>query len=230
MIFPEPLLPAILLRRYKRFLADVRLENGQEITVHCPNSGSMLGCSEPGSPVMLSRAANPKRKYAHTLEMVRVGENWIGVNTGLTNSLVREALVAGVFPEAGNFTTIKPEIRVGRSRLDFRLSGAETDCYLEIKNCSLAENGVALFPDAVTERGTRHLQELLTLHRAGYRAGIIFCVQRWDAEIFSPAAAIDPLYARTLAEVVGQGVMALACRARVSPNAIRIDVRLPVRL
>ncbi len=230
MRFPTPLLPATLIRRYKRFLADVILEDGSEITVHCPNSGSMLGCSEPGSPVMLSRATNPKRKYAHTLEMVRVDGNWIGVNTSLTNSLVREGLEAGIFPEAGKFTTIKPEVKVGRSRLDFRLSGPATDCYLEIKNCSLAENGVALFPDAVTERGTRHLQELLTLYRAGYRAGIIFCVQRRDAEIFSPASAIDPLYARTLGEVIGQGVMALACRAMVNPQAIQIDLRLPVRL
>lgn len=230
MIFPAPLLPATLLRRYKRFLADVRLQGGEVITVHCPNSGSMLGCSTPGSPVMLSRAANPGRKYAHTLEMVRVEDIWVGINTSLTNRLVREALEDGLFPEAGEFTVIKPEVKAGGSRLDFKLSGGETDCYLEVKNCSLAEHGIALFPDAVTERGTRHLRELLALHRAGCRAGIIFCVQRQDAEIFSPAKAIDPLYTRTLLEVVSQGVMALACRALVSPQAIRIETRLKVRL
>jgi sugar fermentation stimulation protein A len=230
MIFAAPLRPATLLRRYKRFLADVRLEGGEVITVHCPNSGSMLGCSAPGSPVMLSRSANPDRKYAHTLEMVRVENTWVGVNTSLTNGLVREALEAGFFPEAGQFYVIKPEVKAGRSRLDFKLSGGETDCYLEVKNCSLAECGVALFPDAVTERGTRHLRELLALHRAGCRAGIVFCVQRSDADIFSPAGSIDPLYPRTLFEVVGQGVLALACRALVSPQGIRIDTRLDVKL
>jgi sugar fermentation stimulation protein A len=230
MLFPSPLLPATLLRRYRRFLADVRLEDGREITVHCPNSGSMLGCGSPGSAVMLSLAINPKRKYAHTLEMVRVNEIWVGVNTGLTNSLIREALEAGLFPEVGDFETIRPEVKVGRSRLDFRLSGAGSDCYLEIKNCSLAEHGVALFPDAVTERGTRHLRELLAMHQAGHRAAVIFCVQRGDVKSFSPAAAIDPLYAKVLAEVTGRGVLALACRAQVLPGAIRVDLRLPVRL
>ena len=230
MLFPSPLLPATLLRRYKRFLADVRLEDGTELTVHCPNSGSMLGCNAPGSPVMISRAANPKRKYAHTLEMVQVGETWVGVNTGLANGLVREALEAGLFPEVGNFESIQAEVKVGKSRLDFRLSGLAGDCYLEVKNCSLAENGVALFPDAVTERGTRHLRELLTLRQAGYPAVIVFCVQRCDAEVFTPAAAIDPLYAETLTEVVGGGVMALACRALASPEAITLDTRLPVTL
>jgi sugar fermentation stimulation protein A len=230
MLFPAPLRPAILLRRYKRFLADVRLADGREITVHCPNSGSMLGCGTPGLAVLLSRSANPHRKYAHTLEMVRLGETWVGVNTGLTNRLVREGLEAGLFPEAGGFTSIRPEVKVGRSRLDFLLSGGEGDCYLEIKNCSLAENGVALFPDAVTERGTRHLRELLSLRQAGQRAGVVFCVQRTDTECFAPAAGIDPLYAATLKQVAAEGVLVLACRATVAPEAILIDRRLPVRL
>lgn len=230
MIFPEPLQPAILLRRYKRFLADVRLPDGREITVHCPNSGSMLGCGDPGLEVMISRAANFNRKYPQTLEMVKVGQTWVGVNTLLTNRLVREALENNLFPELGEITTIRPEVKVGSSRLDFRLEADGRTTWLEVKNCSLVVGSTALFPDAVTERGTRHLRELLTLHRSGQRAAIIFCVQRADAERFTPAAAIDPLYAATLAEVIDHGVLALAGRTTVSPGAIIIDRRLSVVL
>lgn len=230
MIFPEPLQPGVLLRRYKRFLADVSLPDGREITVHCPNSGSMLGCAAPGLEVMISRAANLARKYPQTLEMVKVGPTWVGVNTALTNRLVREALAGGLFPELGDITAIQPEVKVGKSRLDFRLEADGQPTWLEVKNCSLVVGRTALFPDAVTERGTRHLRELLALRRAGQRAVIIFCVQREDAERFAPARDIDPLYAATLAEVTGQGVLALAARATITPAAITIDRRLPVGL
>lgn len=228
MIFPEPLQPAILLRRYKRFLADVRLPDGGEITVHCPNSGSMLGCGDPGLPVMISSSANAARKYPHTLEMVKVGASWVGVNTALTNRLVREALEGGLFPELGEITAVRPEVKVGKSRLDFRLEAGGHPTWLEVKNCSLVMGDTALFPDAITERGTRHLRELLALRRAGQRAVIIFCVQREDALRFSPAREIDPLYAATLAEVITNGVLALAGRTSISPNAISLDHRLPV--
>ncbi|NTV12672.1 MAG: DNA/RNA nuclease SfsA [Desulfobulbaceae bacterium] len=230
MLFPEPLQPATLLRRYKRFLADVQLPDGREITVHCPNSGSMLGCGAPGLAVMISRAVNPDRKYPCTLEMVKVGRTWVGVNTALTNRLVREALEAGLFPELGEIHAIRPEVKTGHSRLDFRLETAAGTTWVEVKNCSLAEGNTALFPDAVTERGTRHLRELLSLRQAGQRAAIIFCVQRDDAEYFAPAAAIDPRYANTLAEVSEQGVLALAGRTAISPVAITLAHRLPVLL
>lgn len=228
MLFPEPLQPAILLRRYKRFLADVRLPDSSEITVHCPNSGSMLGCGDPGLPVMLSRAANPNRKYPQTLEMVKVGATWVGVNTGLTNRLAREAMEAGLFPELGKILAIRPEVKIGNSRLDFCLETDQGTTWVEVKNCSLALGATALFPDAVTERGTRHLRELLSLHQAGQRAAILFCIQREDVESFSPAAAIDPLYAATLAEVMAQGVLALAWQTAISPAGIIIARRLPV--
>lgn len=230
MLFPESLQPATLLRRYKRFLADVQLPDSSQTTVHCPNSGSMLGCDAPGLPVMLSRAANPKRKYPCTLEMVKVGTTWVGVNTSLTNRLVREALENGLFPELGAIHTIRPEVKTGASRLDFRLETEYGTTWVEVKNCSLAVGATALFPDAVTERGSRHLRELLALRQSGQRAATIFCVQREDAECFSPAAAIDPRYAATLAEVVGQGVLALAGRTTISPTAITLDRRLPVAL
>ena len=230
MLFPEPLRPAVLLRRYKRFLADVRFPDDSIATVHCPNSGSMLGCNAPGSPVLLSTSAHPGRKYPMTLEMVQVGGTWVGVNTGLTNGLVREGLAAGLFPELGRIEAIRAEVKTGESRLDFRLETDGGPVWLEVKNCSLAENGTALFPDAVTSRGTKHLRELARLRREGDNAAIIFCVQRADATSFAPAARIDPLYAATLVEVVGQGVLALAGQATVAPTGISLDRRLPVRL
>lgn len=231
MQFNQQLLPGILVRRYKRFLADVRLADGSTLTVHCPNSGSMLGCSEPGSPVMLSRSDNPHRKYPETLEMVQAGETWIGVNTALTNRLVREALEQGIVNEFDRLVTIRPEIKTSaNTRLDFLLEqqgGGRV--FLEVKNCSLAEKRLAMFPDAVTARGTKHLRELAALCRQGSGAAVFFCVQRGDADIFAPAAHIDPLYAETLAAVRAAGVLVLAYQADVSPTEIRIMRQLPVK-
>ncbi|MCK4837791.1 MAG: DNA/RNA nuclease SfsA [Desulfobulbaceae bacterium] len=228
MLFKDPLKPAKLLRRYKRFLADVELPDTTQLTVHCPNTGSMLGCNEPGLPVMISRSDNPKRKYPHTLEMVKVETGWVGINTSLTNKLVREALENALFPELGQFDTIRPEVKTGNSRLDFLLSNGNKLTYLEVKNCTMARANIALFPDAVTARGTKHLEELLRLHEKGHRAALIFCIQMAGVTSFSPAADIDPLYAETLAGVVEQGVLALACRAEVTPKGIVVTERLPV--
>ena len=218
----------LLLRRYKRFLADVRLDDGSTLTVHCPNSGSMRGCSEPGSPVIISRSDNPKRKYPWTLEMVRVRTGWVGVNTALTNRIVREGLENGTIDSFGRIHSIRPEVRVGDSRLDFSLETDRGEVYLEVKNCSLAKDRIALFPDAVTSRGTRHLRELDRVREEGATGALLFLVQRSDADCFAPAAAIDPLYARTRAEVRARGVLVLAWRARVSPAAVSVERRLPL--
>lgn len=228
MLFDQPLQPATLLRRYKRFLADVELPDTTQLTVHCPNTGSMMGCSAPGLPVMISRSANPKRKYPHTLEMVEVNGHWVGINTSLTNRLVREALGNSLFPELGPFEEIRPEVKTGNSRLDFLLTEGEKQTYVEVKNCTLARDNTALFPDAVTARGTKHLEELLRLHEEGHRAALIFCIQMAGVTGFTPAADIDPLYAETLAKVVSKGVLALACRAEVTPAGIVVTERLPV--
>jgi len=231
MKFEQTLLPATLIRRYKRFLADVRLADGSLLTVHCPNSGSMAGCGEEGRPVLLSRSDNPRRKYAYTWELVHVNNGWVGINTGRTNHLAREAFAAGVVGEVGPVDEIRAEVKVSdHSRLDFLLRQGDRRIYVEVKNCTLVENGAAMFPDAVTSRGARHLEELVTLHRAGHGAVIFFCVQRGDGEYFSPAAHVDPLYAATLRRVVGEGVMALAYRAEVGPEAIRVTKSMPVRL
>lgn len=231
MKFDQKLLPGVLIRRYKRFLADVELDSGETITVHCPNSGSMLGCSEPSSPVLLSRSENPKRKYPHTLEMVQADSIWVGVNTALTNHLVREALEDGVIEEFGRPEKIRAEVKTSaNTRLDFMLECGGSTIYMEVKNCSLAEDGRAMFPDAVTARGTKHLLELEALRREGHGAAVLFCVQRGDADCFFPATHIDPLYGETLARVQEAGVMVLAYQADVSPGEIRVAWKLPVKI
>lgn len=229
MQIANPWQKCLLRRRYRRFLADVLLDDGSTLTVHCPNSGSMLGCSTPGSEAIISRSDRPGRQYPWTLEMVREAGVWIGVNTARTNALVREGIEAGVI-DLGPWREIRPEVRVaGGSRLDFLLEG-DTPLYLEVKNCSLAVDRVALFPDAVTARGARHLEALMTLRRAGMGAAIVFCVQREDADSFSPARHIDPHYGAMLDQAAAAGVRLLACRALVRPDELRIVGTLPVSL
>jgi sugar fermentation stimulation protein A len=235
MKFDQPLQPAVLIKRYKRFLADVELEDGTVLTVHCPNSGSMLGCSTPGSRVMLSCSDNPKRKYPHTLEMVEVGETWVGINTSRTNHLVREALEAGRVEEIGIPEKIVAEVKTSaHTRLDFLLELVGNRMYMEVKNCTLAGEGdaaqTAMFPDAVTTRGLKHLHELLRLKNEGYDASVLFCVQRTDVDHFSPAGHIDPEYGNMLRQVQKQGVLVLACQADVQPGEIIIKHGLPVVL
>jgi len=218
-----------LIKRYKRFLADISLESGESLTVHCPNSGSMRGCSEPGSPVIISKSDNPKRKYAWTLELIKNEDVWIGVNTSLTNKLVHEALAGEVITDFGKILSIRPEVKVSdTSRLDFLLETESGLVYLEVKNCSMAEANIALFPDSVTARGTKHLHELNRLREEGFDTAVLFCVQRADADSFAPAEAIDPVYAQTLKEVYNQGVRVLAYQARVEPDEVLITTQLPV--
>lgn len=231
MHFPHPLQQGTLIKRYKRFLADIRLADGREITIHCPNSGSMRGCSKPGSSVCYSHSENPKRKYPHTLEMVHNGKTWIGVNTMRTNGIVAEAIENKQIKELNTFDTIRREIKTSAgSRLDLLLESRNKNIYIEVKNCSLAEDGRALFPDAVTARGTKHLRELERLVGDGHNGIIFFLVQRLDCDIFSPAAAIDPVYTATLAEVHRKGVEILAYQARVRPESIEVVGSLPVKL
>ena len=231
MLLPVTCQTATLIKRYKRFLADVRLPDGSELTVHCPNSGAMLGCSTPGSMVVISHADNPKRKYGWTLEMVQEQGVWIGVHTGRTNALVHEALANGVITDFGHIDVIQPEVKVSeKSRLDFRLETEHGPAYLEVKNCSLAEENIAYFPDAVTSRGAKHLHELARLKGEGYDAAVLFCIQRADAAICKPAAHIDPVYAETMTWALTQGVRALAWQAEVSPREIVIRRSLPFSL
>ncbi len=223
---------ALFIKRYKRFLVDVQRRDGSTFTVHCPNTGSMRGCLTPGNPVVISRSENLKRKYSHTLEMIQVNGFWVGVNTMYTNRLVREAFEKNIIMEVGTVDSIQPEVQVpsGKSRLDFLLMQGGEKIYVEVKNCTLVEDGLAQFPDAVTTRGQKHLEELLALVQAGHRGIIFFCVQRGDGEAFAPARHIDPVYAETLERVVAQGVEVMAYRALVTPSEIVIRETLDVRL
>lgn len=231
MKFTTPLQPAILIKRYKRFLADVRTADGKELTVHCPNSGSMRGCSTPGSQILLSRSENPGRKYPCTLEMIKEGPTWIGINTMRTNQLVTEAITAGRIREFTEMDSIRAEVKTSKSsRLDLLLTKGKRTIYMEIKTCSLVEDGWAMFPDAVTARGTKHLHELADLVARGNEGVIFFCVQRMDADHFRPAAHIDPLYAETLAHAHRQGVSILVYQAEISAEEIRIVRALPFAL
>ncbi|MGE3258998.1 MAG: DNA/RNA nuclease SfsA, partial [Geobacter sp.] len=199
-----PLIPGRLIKRYKRFLADIELADGSLVTAHCPNSGSMLGCNLPGSPVMLSVSPNPNRKLAHTWELVQVDGYWVGLNTMLPNRLAEEAILDGTIAELQGYPRLRREVPYGseRSRIDILLEGDQGRCFVEVKNVTLVEDGRALFPDAVTERGQKHLRELMEVVRNGDRGVILFTVQRGDGAAVAPADAIDPAYGRLLRQAV----------------------------
>lgn len=235
MYFSDPLLEGRLIKRYKRFLADVELVDGKVITVHTANTGAMKGCSTPGSRVWLSRSNNPKRKYPHTWEIVEVAPGVLcGINTLLSNHLVSEAVSAGQIPELKSYPHIRREVPYGeeRSRIDLLLEAGTSvnraACYVEVKNVTLAEQGIAYFPDAVTVRGTKHLRELMAVVNAGMRAVIFFCVQRDDCFEVRPADDIDSEYGRVLREAVAMGVEAVAYKAEVGSKEIRLVNRIPV--
>ncbi|WP_420414676.1 DNA/RNA nuclease SfsA [Roseibium sp.] len=221
MKFPAPLVSGRLVKRYKRFLADVVLdESGEEITVHCANPGSMLGLKEPGSRVWLSQSDNPKRKLKYSWEVIEADGALVGINTAHPNKLVEEALVDGRIPELAEFEILKREVKYGKnSRIDILLEQADgSKTYVEVKNVHLMrEPGLAEFPDSVTARGAKHLGELADMVREGHRAAMVFLVQRPDCAKLSLAADIDPNYAAAFKE---------AAEAGVETYAIGCDVRL----
>jgi len=231
MILP-PLIPGRLIKRYKRFLADIELADGSLVTAHCPNSGSMLGCNLPGMPVLLSTSPNPDRKLAHTWELLQVDGYWVGLNTMLPNRLAEEAILDGTITELQGYDRLRREVAYGseRSRIDILLEGDRGRCYVEVKNVTLVENGMALFPDAVTVRGQKHLRELMEVVRNGDRGVLLFTVQRGDGTAVAPADRIDPTYGKLLREAVANGVEALAYRAEVRPEQIRLTERLAIVL
>ena len=233
MRYETPLTFATLGRRYKRFLADVTLDDGRAVTVHCPNSGSMKGCAEPGSRVALSFHDKPTRRLKYTWELVDVGGWWVCVNTGLPNRIVAEAIAAGRIGSLRGYASIRPEVPYGKnSRIDLLLTGhrSAADCYVEVKNVTLRQGRAALFPDAVTTRGLKHLHELSAMVRAGARAAMVYLVNRGDCAHMGPARAIDPAYADAMAEARAAGVELLAYRTRVTPEEVVIEKKLPVRL
>jgi len=229
-----PLIEGRLIRRYKRFLADVALSDGRIVTAHTPNTGSMAGLLHPGSRVWLRDSGNPKRKYPLSWTMVEARPGvLVGIDTAMANRLVREAIENGTITTLRGYRRIRGEVPYGeeRSRIDLLLEqGPKARCYVEVKNVTLVENGTAFFPDAVTERGRKHLRELAGRVAAGERGVICFCVQRHDADRLRPADHIDPAYGRTLREVVAQGVEAIAWQAEVTTASLQLTTELPVEL
>jgi sugar fermentation stimulation protein A len=216
MLLPQPLVRGRLVLRYKRFFADLVLDDGQAVTAHCPNPGAMLGVKNPGQVAWASWSPDPKRKLAYTLQMVEQGNTLVGVNTLLPNKLVAEALAAGAIPELAGYDHVRPEVKYGEaSRVDFLLTGkGRPPCWLEVKNCHLSRTpGLAEFPDCKAERSTRHLTELAARVAVGERAVALFVVQREDCETFSACADLDPAFARGLdaAAKAGVEVLVYAC-------------------
>jgi sugar fermentation stimulation protein A len=231
MKLPQPLVSGLLLRRYKRFLADVEMSDGSVVTAHCPNSGSMLGCAAPGSPVLLSRSDNLSRKYPLTWELVHADDCWIGINTSLPNHLVREGIEQRIVSELLGYKLIRQEVCYGseRSRIDLLLEEPGL-CYVEVKNVTLVENGIARFPDAATTRGQKHLRELMAMVAGGARAVNFFVIQHANASAVTPADAIDPVYGRLLRQAAKAGVELLAYQASVTPEEIILCRSIPVFL
>lgn len=235
MQFASPLTRGRLVQRYKRFLADVVLDDGRAVTASCPNTGSMLGLTAPGSVVWLSHSPSATRKYAYTWEMVEndlgQGTDLVGINTALPNRIVSEAIAAEQIPELAGYQTLRREVKYGKSsRIDILLEDAARGrCYVEIKNVHLSRApGLAEFPDCKTERGVKHLGELSDMVSAGHRAVMLYLVQRNDAQRFAFAADLDPTYAQAVAAARKAGVSSLAYRCRLSPQGISVDASLPL--
>ncbi|MDT8440493.1 MAG: DNA/RNA nuclease SfsA [Desulfuromonadales bacterium] len=230
MRLPEPLIAGRLVRRYRRFLADVELTDGSVVTAHTPNTGSMLQCAVPGHAVLLSRSDDPKRKLAWSWELVQVNGHWVDINTQRANRVVEEALCGNVITEFQDYS-VRREYPFADSRIDFMLTKGDEKVLLEVKNVTLCcTPRQACFPDAVTERGQKHLRDLMTAIDNGWRAALLFLVQRGEAESFAPADHIDPTYGELLREAGRAGVEILACQTAVTPTESRIVNRLPVRL
>jgi sugar fermentation stimulation protein A len=235
MQFEPPLEQGRLLKRYKRFLADIQTASGELLTIHCPNTGSMFNCMQEGGQVWFSRSNDPKRKLPGTWELSETPQGRLAcVNTGRANALVEEALRAGVISELTGFTDLRREVPYGeeRSRIDFRLDYPSGPAFVEVKSVTLgfADSNVAAFPDAVTSRGAKHLRELAALARNGVRAVQLYCVNLSGIEAVRPAVEIDPAYAQGLREAKVAGVEVLAYGVEISPLEIRLVRKLQVQL
>ncbi|MAJ93504.1 MAG: DNA/RNA nuclease SfsA [Rhodospirillaceae bacterium] len=232
MDFPDPLLRGTLVKRYKRFMADVMLESGDTVTAHCANTGAMLGVQNPGSEVWLSPARNPDRKLKFTWEMIRIGESLVGINTAHPNKIVAEAIEAGKIPELSGYGDLRREVKYGtNSRIDILLSeDGKPDCYVEIKNVHLMrDTGVAEFPDSVSTRAAKHQGELANMVEQGARSVTVYLCQREDCDSFRLAADIDPDYARAVKDAKQRGVEAICYACALTPEAISVSHRLEMK-
>ncbi len=226
------LVKGTLIKRYKRFLADIRLESGELVTAHCANSGSMKNCIMEGADVYISPQDRPERKLKYTWEIIKMPTSLVGVNTGIPNKLVASAIESGKINELSGFTEIIPEIKTSeKTRLDLLLKDAHgKKAYVEIKNCTLVEKGHAFFPDAITTRGQKHIKELMTLSAQGHDTALFFLIQRMDAEVFSPADHIDKKYGILLREAVKKGVKIIAYDTLITESSIEINKSIKLLL
>jgi sugar fermentation stimulation protein A len=232
MRIDAPLLEGRFLRRYKRFFADVELDDGTVVTAHCPNTGSLAGCKVEGAPAWLRDSGDPKRKLRHSWQAIRIGRTWVNVDTNLPNRAVRTWTEAGKLPELAGYASVRPEVKYGTgSRIDLLLEDeGRPPCYVEVKNTTLAEDGAGLFPDAVTARGLKHLGELVEVVRQGARAVQFFFVSRNDVDRFRPADAIDPAYSAALREAAAAGVEVVAYAVHVRRDGLRPAHALEIEL
>lgn len=231
MLFDRPLVPAVLIQRYKRFLFDAVLEDGRQITGSCPNTGSMRGLTTPGSRIWLSEHDSPTRKYRHMFEMIEVGDTVIGINTGLPNRLAEEAIRAGQVGDLHLYATLQREQKYGRnSRIDMLLTDPERGrAYVEVKNVHFSRTaGLGEFPDSPTARGAKHLEELGDMVAEGHRGIMIYLIQRDDCATFRICDDLDPVYAAAYRRAIQRGVEAFAIKCRVSPQQIAPDGLIPI--
>lgn len=228
MKFQTKLIRGKLIKRYKRFLSDVELENGEIVIAHCTNSGAMTSCIEEGAPVYLSPAADPKRKTKYTWEMIFINNGWVGINTMVPNKLAYDAIVDGSIDKLKGYSIVKREVTFEDSRFDIYCENADEKCFVEVKNVTMKVGDSALFPDAVTTRGRKHLETLISVKKQGMRAVMLYVIQRMDVYDFGPATNIDPEYAISLKKAIDNGVEIIAVQAKVSPEGITIDKELPV--
>jgi sugar fermentation stimulation protein A len=221
----------ILIKRYKRFMADVKLRNNHVVTAHCPNSGSMKACCEPGRTVYLTRHNKPSRRLKYTWEMIHMETSLVGVNTIVPNRLTKAAVLAGDIPELSGYETVRSEVKYGKnSRIDLLLEEGEKRCFVEIKNCTLVVEGLACFPDAVTSRGLKHLVELQEQVKQGDRSVMFYLIQRMDADRFEPADHIDPAYGKELRKAVQNGVEVFVYDVAMDLEGIRLNREVPFQL
>ena len=230
MTFSAPLIPGKLIRRYKRFLADVELKTGEVVVAHCTNSGSMKSCIEVGADVYLSPASDPKRKTQYTWEIIKINGNWVGINTGIPNILAYDAIKNQQIIGLKGYTNVRREVKYGNSRIDIYAEKEDEKCFIEVKNVTMKDGNFARFPDAVTTRGKKHLETLMEIKAAGMRAVMLYVIQRMDIEMFTPAWQIDPEYAETLVRAFASGVEVFPVVAEVSPEKIEIVKILPFDL
>ncbi len=221
MKFEKKLVRGKLIKRYKRFLADVELENGEVVTAHCTNSGSMKSCIEEGAPVYLSPVDDPKRKTKFTWEMIYINGGWIGINTSVPNKIVYEWMKNGTLEDLKGYDIVRREVKFFDSRFDIYAENSSGEkCFVEVKNVTLKCGRFARFPDAVTKRGKKHLETLIKVKEAGMRAVMVYVIQRTDVDIFGPAWNIDPEYSETMLKAIEKGVEVIPVQVKVTPQSI----------